>query len=228
MPWPRARPPGSWRGAAADAARAEHERIARQVHRLAAEAAAVRSGLAAAADAVAGLHAGLAAAQELADGNGFTIAADGSSPMPSPMHLPLPLPAAGPAAGDGARSAVRAEIVDRIEQVLRAAGALDAELAALLRTIAADTAGPGPSPPVCAAIGVPAPPGGSGRRQRGLVVRCCRRPRGSGSSPSTPSGSATATGSRRLPGTRPTGACSASGPRCSTPTCVRCRHATTR
>ena len=56
----------------------------------------------------------------------------------------------------------------------------------------------------------------------------CRRPRGSGSSPSTPSGSATATGSRRLRGMRPTGACSSSGPRGSTPTWVRCRHATTR
>ena len=58
---------------------------------------------------------------------------------------------------------MRAEIVDRVEQVLRAAGALDTELAALLHTIAADTAGPDPSPPVvpAAAIGVPAPPGGS-------------------------------------------------------------------
>ena len=70
-----ARPPDSWRGTAADAALAEHERIARQVHGLAAGATAVRSGLAAAADAVAGLQAGLATAQELADGNGFTIAA---------------------------------------------------------------------------------------------------------------------------------------------------------
>ena len=52
----------------------------------------MRSGLAAAADAMAGLHAGLAAAQELADGNGFTIAADGIVAEPSPMHLPLPLP----------------------------------------------------------------------------------------------------------------------------------------
>ena len=58
---------------------------------------------------------------------------------------------------------MRAEIVDRVEQVLRAAGALDTELAALLHTVAADTAGPDPSPPVvaAAAIGVPAPPGGS-------------------------------------------------------------------
>ena len=158
----RARPPDSWRGAAADAARAEHERIARQVHRLAAGAAAVRSGLAAAADAVAGLHAGLAAAQELADGNGFTIAADGvvADAVAERRCRCRPLPAA---AGAGARSAVRAEIVDRVEQVLRAAGALDTELAALLHTVAADAAAPDPSPPVvaAAAIGVPAPPGGS-------------------------------------------------------------------
>jgi len=159
----RARPPDSWRGAAADAARAEHERMARQVHRLAAGAAAVRSGLAAAADAVAGLHAGLAAAQELADGNGFTIAADGVVADAVADAPAVAVAAAGSAAGAGARSAVRAEIVDRVEQVLRAAGALDTELAALLHTIAADTAGPDPSPPVvpAAAIGVPAPPGGS-------------------------------------------------------------------
>ncbi len=58
---------------------------------------------------------------------------------------------------------MRAEIVDRVEQVLRAAGALDTELAALLHTVAADAAGPDPSPSVvaAAAIGVPAPPGGS-------------------------------------------------------------------
>ena len=193
----RARPPDSWRGAAADAARAEHERIARQVHRLAAGAAAVRSGLAAAADAVAALHAGLAAAQELADGNGFHDRG-GRSRRRCRRRCTCRRgcrcrAAAGPPAGDGARSAVRAEIVDRLEQVLRAAGALDTELATLLHTIAADTAAPDPSPPVApaAAIGVPAPPGGSVADSVADSAgwwSVLSRPRVSGSSPSTPSG----------------------------------------
>ena len=143
----RARPPETWRGAAAEAARRGHERVARRVHGLADEAAAVRSGLAAAADAVAGLAAGLAVAQELADGNGFVIAADGT--VAEAAGAPTD-------PGDDGRSAVRAEIVARLDQVLRAAAVLDAELADLLNAVV-QTAGPGPS---AAASGEPTPPDG--------------------------------------------------------------------
>jgi hypothetical protein len=139
----RARPPDSWRGAAASAATAEHERLARSVHELATEALAVRCGVAAAADAVAGMHGGLAVAQALADGHGFTIAVDGSV-----------VDAPGAAAGGGTRSVVRAEIADRVEQVLRVAAALDAELAALLDAVAAGSSS-------VTGIGVPAPPEGT-------------------------------------------------------------------
>ena len=58
----------------------------------------MRFGLAAAADATTGLHAGLAAAQELADGNGFTIAADGTVEDGGAVVGAV-------AAGDGARAA---------------------------------------------------------------------------------------------------------------------------
>jgi hypothetical protein len=143
----RARPPDSWRGPAASAARAEHERLVRSVHELAAEAVAVRSGVVAAGEAVAGLHGGLAVAQELAVGNGFAIAADGTV-------LDVSAGADAPTGG-GTRSVVQAEIADRVEQVLRVAGALDAELAAVLNAVAAT----GRSS--AAAIGVPAPPEGT-------------------------------------------------------------------
>jgi hypothetical protein len=147
----RGRPPDSWRGTAADAARAEHERLVRQVQRQGADAGAVRSWLVAAAEAVAGLHAGLASAQELADGHGFVIAVDGAV-VDAAADAGV-VAADGPGStGDGSRSAVQAEIVDRVEQVLRAAVALDGELAALLRSVTAGRAAP-PGP-----VGLPAPP----------------------------------------------------------------------
>lgn len=133
----RSWPPGSWTGAAARAAREEHDRLAGQLITLGGEVAAVRSWLVAAADAVTGLHTGLAAADGLADGNGFVIAPDGSV-----VGDVLP--------GDGVRGAVRAEIADRFGQVLRAAAALDDELAAALGTV---STGP---------VGVLAPPDGVG------------------------------------------------------------------
>ena len=122
----RARPPDSWQGAAARAARDEHDRLVRQVITLGGEVGAARSWVTAAADAVTGLHAGLATAEELADGSGFVIAADGAV-VGDPVS--------------GASVAVRAEIVDRVEQVLRTAAALDEELAAALRTAPAGPVG---------------------------------------------------------------------------------------
>jgi hypothetical protein len=143
----RARPPDSWQGTAADAARALHEHLVRSVRRMAAEAASARTGLGVAADAVAGLHAGLAVAQDLADANGFTIAVDGT----------VADAGAGAGVGDRVRAVVRAEIVDRVEQVLRAAAALDTELAALLNAAAAS----GPVSPPGGVLGVPTPPSGT-------------------------------------------------------------------
>ena len=94
-----------------------------RVGRLAAEVGVVRAGVAAAADAVGGVRAGLAETQELADGSGLMIAADGAVAGPTP-------PVAGSAA------AMQAEVADRLEQVLHAAAALDTDLAALLAATA--------------------------------------------------------------------------------------------
>ena len=155
----RGRPPDAWRGLAADAARAEHGRLVARVERLAAEVSVVRAGIVAAADAVGGVRAGLAETQDLADRSGLMIAADGAVAGPRP-------PVAGSAA------AVQAEVGDRLEQVLHAAAALDADLAALLAGTAgttgtgafdADSVGPAVTATTSAgpAIGVPAPPDGT-------------------------------------------------------------------
>ena len=138
--------------------------------------------------------------------------------------------AAGPAAGDGARSAVRAEIVDRVEQVLRAAGALDAELAALL-TIAADTAGPDPSPRWSRRSAFRRHRAAASRtvsRQRGLVVRAVagRAAAGRRRAPRVDRQP------RRDPGGRPRRGQRAPARRAGRAArrraAVRCRHATTR
>ena len=142
----RARPPDAWRGAAADAARTGHERVATLLRMLAADVVTVQAGARAASDAVDGIQAALAQAQDLADANGFTIAADGTV---------ADTPLSEPGTAD-TRPAVQAEIVDRVEQVLRASAVLDADLAALLMAVA-QAGSTGSS----AAIGVATPPDGT-------------------------------------------------------------------
>lgn len=147
----RARPPDAWRGAAADAARAGHERVATLLRMLAADVVTVQAGARAASDAVGGIRAALAEAQELADANGFTIAADGTVADTA---------LSDPGTAD-TRPAVQAEIVDRVEQVLRASAVLDADLAALLMAVTQSAADPAGSCVAVAAIGVVAPPDGT-------------------------------------------------------------------
>ncbi len=142
----RARPPDAWRGAAADAARTGHERVATLLRMLAADVVTVQAGARAASDAVDGIQAALAQAHDLADANGFTIAADGTVADTALSE---------PGTAD-TRPAVQAEIVDRVEQVLRASAVLDADLAVLLMAVA--QAGSTGSP---AAIGVATPPDGT-------------------------------------------------------------------
>jgi hypothetical protein len=142
----RARPPDAWRGAAADAARTGHERVATLLRMLAADVVTVQAGARAASDAVDGIQAALAQAHDLADANGFTIAVDGTVADTALSE---------PGTAD-TRPAVQAEIVDRVEQVLRASAVLDADLAVLLMAVA--QAGSTGSP---AAIGVATPPDGT-------------------------------------------------------------------
>ena len=182
----RARPPDAWRGTAADAARAGHERVATLLRMLAADVVTVQAGARAASDAVGGIQAALAQARDLADANGFTIAADGTVADTAP-------PGSGTAE---TRPAVQAEIVDRVEQVLRASAALDADLAALLMAVAQSGADPAGSTGSSAAIGVVAPPDGTPADSAGWWSALSPAAQRRGSSPSIPSGSGTATASR--------------------------------
>ena len=212
----RARPPDAWRGAAADAARAGHERVATLLRMLAADVVTVQAGARAASDAVDGIQAALAQAHDLADANGFTIAADGTVADTA---------LSDPGTAD-TRPAVQAEIVDRVEQVLRASAVLDADLAALLMAVAQSAADP---------AGSSSPPRSVWSRRRTGRPRTapaggprCPRRRSGRSSPSIPSGSATATASRPRSATRRTGPCSTGRSPGSTPTSGRCGRATTR
>ena len=114
----RGRPPDAWRGLAADAARAEHGRLVARVERLAAEVGVVRAGVVAAADAVGGVLRG----PRRGAGPGRRERAHDRGGRRRRR---------AEAAGRRA-AAVQAEVGDRLEQVLHAAAALDADLAALL------------------------------------------------------------------------------------------------
>lgn len=128
------RPPDGWRGTAADAARAEQERLAERLRRVVAGLAAVRPTVAAAADAVAGIRRDLAEADAAAAAGGFAIGPDGTVRDVRQTVL----------ARDQVeeyqrqRTAVQTDIVDRVERVLRRAAEVDTALADVLRRAAAE------------------------------------------------------------------------------------------
>lgn len=135
-----ARPPAGWLGVAADGARAEQERLAERLRRFTAGVAAVRPGVAEAADAIGGLHRGIEAADGLARTHGFAVAADGTVTDVAPPVVP----ADQVEQVRRERAAAQAEIVDRIGQVLRQAAAIDAALADVLRRAATEQVDDGP------------------------------------------------------------------------------------
>ena len=114
----------------------------------------MRAGLVAASDALGGVRAGLAEAEALPENSVLTIAADGA----------VAGIAATPRGADGA-AAMQAEVGDRVEQVVRAAVALDTDLAALLAGTAVDAGSAGPAAVATGsagpAIGVPPLPDGT-------------------------------------------------------------------
>jgi Alpha/beta hydrolase len=112
--------PAGWSGEAADAAGRSHDELGNTLRRLTAQVTAVRSAVAGASDAVLGVRNSLTEADYLARANGFTIGDDGEVSDVAP-----------PARED--RERVRAELRDRVEQVLRRAMDIDADLEAVLR-----------------------------------------------------------------------------------------------
>ncbi|MEV0081732.1 alpha/beta hydrolase [Saccharopolyspora sp. NPDC050642] len=134
------KPPASWRGAAADAAAPAHARIAASARRLTAEVAAVRTAAADAADSVEALRKSLAEAENLAKANGFTIADSGAVEDTDP---PRNVPAGELDAVKAERRAVQLELVERVRELVRRGGIIDAGLAKVLGIARGDELRPG-------------------------------------------------------------------------------------
>ncbi|MFC5997134.1 alpha/beta hydrolase [Quadrisphaera sp. GCM10027208] len=162
-----AAPPSSWAGGAADAAAVAHGDRVEQVRRLVAQVEAVRTACAEAAAALAAVHSAIAAAEDLARAHGLTVHPDGTVTAPALLTTP-----------EGADEAVRAqqavveEVVDRLEQALRRAAQVDADLAAVLRRAAQDAVEDGCGASLADAVlagatagdlAVPPPPGRGAR-----------------------------------------------------------------
>jgi hypothetical protein len=128
-----ARPPSSWSGAAADVARTSHGERVEGVRRFVAQVEAVRTACAEAAAALVSVQAAVDLAEEMARSGGLTIHGDGRVTAPALLTTP-----------EGAAQAVREqqalvdEVVDRLEQALRRATQVDADLAAVLRRAVSD------------------------------------------------------------------------------------------
>ncbi|MCP3797769.1 alpha/beta hydrolase family protein [Allokutzneria sp. A3M-2-11 16] len=125
------RSPAGWTGPAAEAATKHHGELTERMRRLVAGISAVRRAVGEAADAVKAVQRALGDAEHLAGRYGFSIADDGKI-----------VDTAHPRPTDEAqvreRAAIQVELVDRVEQVLRRANDIDADLAAVLERAALD------------------------------------------------------------------------------------------
>lgn len=129
-----------WAGEGATAASREHAALTERLRRLVAQAAAVRNALDETGDSVLALHREIESTVTFAASWQFVIGDDGS------VRDNAPTPAAPTSSEEAAvadqqhaqRVRAQAEIVDRIEQVVRTATDVDADLTAVLRAAAAD------------------------------------------------------------------------------------------
>ncbi|WP_424183573.1 alpha/beta hydrolase [Actinokineospora sp. G85] len=122
--------PAGWTGEAADAARAERDRLQNSMELLVAAAGAVRRGVAEASDAVEALKHSVAETDSIAERNHFIIRDDGS------VVDNAPVTAHDPAHIDEyfrERQRVQQELVDRVEQAVRRGTDIDSDLAGVLR-----------------------------------------------------------------------------------------------
>ena len=121
--------PRDWRGSAAASSRTSSEQISDHLDDLVAEMAAVRRGLHLAADALVGLERGVAEVESLAHRWQFRLGDDGSvTDVSGPVYL-------DPDKADEYRAERQRqcdELVDRIEQLMRRADAIDHELGEVL------------------------------------------------------------------------------------------------
>lgn len=130
--------PAEWTGDAADSAKAKHKTIIDRMEHLVAEVSAVRSAIGRTADTVIGLGHAVKEADGLADANGFAIGDDGSVKDVAP---PQTVPAGQEDEVRRERERIRAELVDRVEQILRRANDIDSDLAGVLDKVASGKIG---------------------------------------------------------------------------------------
>lgn len=125
--------PGGWSGEAAEAAGGKRTQVADRMEQIVAGVAAARAGLADASDGIIGLNHGVQEADGLAKANGFEIGADGSVTDVAP---PQDVPEEQADDVRRERERIKAELVDRVEQILRKATDIDNDLAGVLGKIA--------------------------------------------------------------------------------------------
>lgn len=120
--------PAGWTGEAAGAAEGKRKQIAERMEQIVAGVSAARSAIGRAADAIIGLEHGVQEADGLAQANGFAIGADGAVTLVSPETVPE----AQRDEQQREQERIKAELVDRVEQILRRAGDIDNDLAGVL------------------------------------------------------------------------------------------------
>ncbi|SFE60876.1 Alpha/beta hydrolase [Actinopolyspora alba] len=122
------KPPSSWQGQAADAARGTHDKIAEAGRDLTAEVAAVRAATIDAADAVTSLRNSLTETEDLARAKGFSVGDDGSI-TETGEETDMP---------EAERETLKAELADRVGELERRAKSIDDQLAKVLRDASKD------------------------------------------------------------------------------------------
>ncbi len=135
----------SWSGSGATAASADLDGLTRRLRRLVAQAAAVRTGVRQGGQAVHALRRYQDCTESFAAEWGFVIGNDGAVTDDAPVP-PAPTTEAEAAAADAAyqqRLRAQAEIIDRVEQIMRTAADVDADLTGILLAAHNDQVGDG-------------------------------------------------------------------------------------
>ena len=162
--------PPSWSGAAADAARGARYRLGEQLEDLVTEVSAARRSVLDAADAVGAVHQAVVRAQEFARANGLSIGPDGAvQDVAGPQMCYATQHDADLA--DAERRLLVTECAADVEQIVRRARDVDADLGAVMQSIlggrlaaldATDPADAARQGDAAGAASVPEPPGGPG------------------------------------------------------------------
>ncbi len=137
LPWladelSRASKPNGWHGLAADAAAVEQARLADGMEHIVAGVAAARTALMAASDGVTGLKNLVSEADGLAQAHGLSVSDAGEVMDPG---LPPDVPAEQADAVRLEREKIKAELLDRVQQILTRAAEIDDSLADVLGRI---------------------------------------------------------------------------------------------